>query len=697
MPEFLLELGTEELPASFVQKTYGDLLSALTEKLKEAGVFLVDGWAMGTPRRQIVVFPDVKERQEDTSKEQRGPALKAAFNDAGEPTPALLGFCRSQGVEVSDLRRDEQYVWATKHMPGRPTSDLLKEIAPAAIRSLTFEKSMRWGSGRMRFARPIRWIAALYDGQSVPFEVEGVQAGNRSFGHRFYSPEAFEVTSGDQLLSELRTRHVEPNPTRRREVIVSGSRAATAGQPQLNESLVDENVYLTEWPQAIQGTFRGEYLELPESVLVTAMAKHEKMFPVRDGSGALTDKFVFIRNSGEDETVRRGSEWVLNARFNDAKFFFDEDKKSTLDDFLKRTSTIVFQEKLGSVRSRADRLSNVAAFIAKSTGADESEVGFAREAALYCKADLATGLVSELASLQGVIGGEYARREGMSNAICDAIAAQYDPSAIRMLDGASRATASRVVMADALDKLAGYLGLGLIPSGSSDPYGLRRAVTNLIEDSWNWDSPQPSYLDFFSAALLEYEKQGVALDSSKALPALAEMFAGRYSSLMTQVRHDILAAAMLAEVPSEVMKPRGVRFRLECLQQLSRDAEFVQTATRPMNIIISARKKFIEYGENEPLEKLPHSALESAEGIELLQQLSDIEAPLSEAEATENVTAAVEVLRTIQEPINRFFESTMVMADQPDVRFARLTLMHACSLALLRAGDFTKLVVEGGA
>ncbi|RYG41468.1 glycine--tRNA ligase subunit beta, partial [bacterium] len=465
----------------------------------------------------------------------------AAFNPDGTPSKALEGYCRKNGVDPADVENDGQYVWVTKRIAGKMAGEILVEALPRAIRGLSFEKSMRWGASRMRFARPIRWILASFNGGLIPFEIEGVQSGQESRGHRFYAPEPFPATHGFELMDGLRKRFVEPDPEERRKVILEQAPQVAGGTLDLPEALVDENVHLTEWPTAIRGEFPASFLELPEPVLVTAMAKHERMFPVRDGAGKLTNAFVFIRNSGEDDTVRRGSEWVLNARFNDARFFFDEDKKKTLDDFLAATETIVFQEKLGTVRKRADRLAKLAAFVAETTGGSPAEAAMAAKAGLYAKADLATGLVGELTSLQGVIGSEYARREGFEEAVIEAMASQYAP------DRAESATAVRLLIADGLDKLAGYLGLGLEPTGSSDPYGLRRAATVLIEAAWSWPGAMPAYDQLFDKALSLYEEQGVALDARGAHNALWDLFGARYGALLPDVRHDVLEAALARE------------------------------------------------------------------------------------------------------------------------------------------------------
>lgn len=691
MSELLLEVGCEELPASFVDKAVADLKDLLVKGLDELGIRTSDPITYSTPRRLIVSFPTLALRQEDSEKDQRGPSVKAAFDAEGNPTQALLGFCRGQGIEVSALRNDGQYVWFTKKLIGRPTTELLAELLPKAITSLSFEKSMRWGASRLRFARPIRWILACFNSQPVTFDIEGVAASNLSRGHRFYSPAPFVATGLEQLISELRSRSVEPDVAVRRKLIVDGSKAVADGTPQLSDGLIDENSQLTEWPTQIAGNFPAAYLALPEAVLVTTMAKHEKMFPVRDSSGKLTNQFVFTRNSGVDADVRRGCEWVLNARMNDAKFFYEQDAKWSLDDFLAKTSEILFQAQLGTVRRRADRLSNLAAEIAKMTGASSEEIEFARQAGLYAKADLGTGLVSELSSLQGVIGGEYARRDGKSEAVAFAIGAHYDPTQCSP-ETASGRTAARVLLADQLDKLAGYLGLGLEPTGSSDPFGLRRAVTFLIETAWNWNAAMPPCDQLLEAALNEYRKQEILLNEDGAYAAMTDIFLARYPVLVDAVRHDVLEAALLREMRWEVTLPRQVKLRIGILSALVEDANLVQTATRPMNIVAAAKKKGLEYAWEDPLGKIEPDKLDSAEGVQLLMVLKQQEETLFKAAHSEDSATIKALIGALVEPINRFFGNTMVMAEDESVRYQRLSLCHAASLQLLAAGDFTKLL-----
>lgn len=696
MPELLLEVGCEELPASFVEKAGRDLLNLVTAALQEAEIFDGEGTVLGTPRRLIVSFPNVLARQADTEKESRGPSIKAAFAADGSPAPALLGFCRAQGVDVSAVRKDDQYVWVTKKIAGRDTIELLSELLPKAIRGLSFEKSMRWGSARMRFARPIRWILATFGGVVPAFEIEGVWSGNESRGHRFYAPESFRATSISELVDGLRARFVEPDASIRRARILTESRDVAGGVPDLPEALVEENAYLTEWPTAIVGEFRPEFMDLPDAVLIMAMAKHEKMFPVRNSEGNLTNRFVFVRNSGEDASVRKGCEWVLNARFNDAKFFYDEDRKCLLDEFLSRTSGIMFQQKLGTIRARAERLSALAGEIARQSGRVEEVIASAKLAGKLSKADLSTGLVGELPALQGVIGADYARREGVDERVCWAIESHYDlaKNLGRDFDDATLVAIATTV-ADQIDRLVGYLGLGLAPSGSSDPYALRRAATMLIEAAWAWVGPRPSYVDLLPFAIAQYRNQGVELDESAIPGAFTDVLAGRYGSLIPSARHDVLDAAILRDFGFAAADPVAVKFRIEALNLVCDDATFVQTATRPLNIVAAAAKKGLTFGVEDPLAEVDQPKLESVEGIDLWNALAEGEASLKRAVADNDGSGAVDRLKALVAPINAFFDKTMIMVEDPDVRYARLTLLNAACKQLLNLGDVTKLVFAG--
>ena len=696
MPELLLELGCEELPATFVRKALIDLAANIEQALTEAEVpFTRTDEPIGTPRRLIMRFADVAARQPDRVKEMRGPGAKSAYDADGKPTKALEGFCRGQSVDLANVRVDGDYVWVTKTIPGKDTAELLAEILPKAITSLNFEKSMRWGESRMRYARPIRWILAAFDGKAVKFNIEKVESGLLSRGHRFNHPKPFEAKTYAELVTKLREREVEPDPAVREKLIREGAAAVCSGKPVLTDDLVDENVFLTEWPTALEGEFDPAFLALPDPVLITAMAKHERFFPVRNAEGKLTNRFISIRNAGVDETVRAGNTWVLNARFNDALFFFEEDKKNNLEYFLDKTEGILFQEKLGSVRKRADRLASLAAYIAEQTGADEAEVEIARTAGLYCKADLSTGLVSELPSLQGVIGGEYAERQDLPHAVCCAIGKHYDLNKIPIKDCEGSRTARRLLAADQLDKLVGYLGIGLAPTGSSDPVGLRRAATMLIEVAWSWQGTFPTYEELLRAAEKGYREQGIELDGSAMLESAATLFASRYPTMLPEARYDLLEAAIIPDQPWRALDPNGVRFRLACMNEASDDTLFIQTATRPLNIVNAARKKEISFPQVKCVTDIHTDDLHTDEGLVLCSVASEIESDIEAASFEADSKRLIDDLRRLNDPINSFFDSTMVMVDDESIRDARLALLNLICDRLYLAGDFTKIVIEG--
>lgn len=690
MPELLFELGCEELPASSVRRAYTQLAQEVATRLDEAGLTHGQATAMGTPRRLIMSVPDVSDRQPDSVKEVKGPAIKAAFDAEGNPTKALEGFCNSQGVATNKVERRDDYVWVTKKVEGRPSIEVLADLLPAAVRALTFDKTMRWGSAKMRFARPVRWLLASYGGKLVPFEIEGVKSGLESRGHRFESPKSFKATDLASLLKGLRKNRVEPDPAEREKMIREGAHRVSHGAPDMPDHLVEENVFLTEWPEALLGDFPEEFMRLPEPVLVTAMAKHERFFPVRDAHGALTNRFVSIRNGGREDVVKRGNQWVLSARFNDARFFYNEDASRTMADFLERTSRMTFAEGLGSIRQRAHRLSVLAKRVAESTGANPKDAELAEKAGLYAKADLSSGLVSELASLQGIVGSEYAAREGFEPAVCHALASQYDLT--RAATGEHAKTAVRLIVADQLDKLAGYLGLGQGPSGSSDPYGLRRAATLLIESSEHLALPAGGYGAMFDEALAQYAAQGVSLDSEKAKTLLGELFAGRYEALHPDARHDVLDAALLERRASDVLDPARFRLRLKLASGAAFDTEFLQTATRPINIVSAAVKKGIAVPRDARPEDVDSTRLDSEAGAALLVAAHEAK------KATDGKadTAAIFVaLKKLEGPINRFFTDTMVMVDDHAVRDERLKLLAVVSNLLFQAGDLSKIVIEG--
>lgn len=716
MPELLLELGCEELPASSVRKAYRQLEQQILNRLQLAGVSYGHSKSLGTPRRLILQIEDVAEKQADVQKTLRGPSIQAAYDEQNHPTPALLGFCKAQKIELNATYQEGEHVWAKLDLPGKSTSELLQEILPAAICSITFDKTMRWGASRMRFARPIRWILASFDTHLIPFKVEHVQSELKSFGHRFYAPDSFEAKTFDQLLSKLREKKVEPDPEIRKQWILDGARTATSGVVQLNPELVDENVFLTEFPRVLEGSFPKHYLKLPKEVLITVMAKHQRFFPIFNQKGELIDQFLSVYNSGVEEVVRQGNTWVLNSRFNDADFFYQEDSRFTLNDFLKKTERIIFYEKLGTIYQKAKRLEKLCEWIAESEGASEKEILQAKQAGLYAKADLATGLVSELPELQGVVGSKYARAENFDEQVCMAIETHYDlqKTVQQTLDYPNKAPLGLFLMlADQIDKLAGYFGLGITPTGSSDPYGLRRAATSYLMLLDHLKSrPAHSYEQIFSSAFELYADQGFNLNLGKMFSILEELYTARYKALLyfdekqnpcliekkqtllsyTECSTDLMDAIFSKASLSQILDPSAILMKLSIMQCCTTDSEYqglVQAGTRTINIVQAAYQKKVALPSCK--EKIQIENLESETGIALFEVYKSIQEKVYLTAVQHDPAQLLQTLLQLEKPVHAFFESTMIMAEDPKIQQARLHLLKCCSELFLLAGDFSKL------
>ena len=656
MPQLLLEIGVEELPASMVESASSQLGAAVCKTVSEAGFGGGDAQVYATPRRMIVFVDDVAERQEDRTERKRGPSEAAAFKD-GQPTPALQGFARGAGVDVAEIEVEGDYVWANMSTTGKSAVDALGEPLAAAIKSISFEKTMRWGEGRTRFSRPIRWIVALLGADVIPFSIETAHSGSTSRGHRFRAPDAFEVNQ-ESFLEDLRSRFVEPEISVRRNNILQETKSLAANAV-VSDDLLDENANLTEWPVPIVGGFRDEFLALPKAVLVTAMANHERFFPIEVG-GKITTGFVSVTNGGDVDTVRSGNEWVLNARLNDALFFYEEDSRKSINDFWEATGRIVFQEKLGTIKQRTERLASLSAQIAKILGVDERS---AFEAGRLSKADLSTGLVSELPSLQGKVGSDYARKQGFAEEVCAAIELHYSVSENRI--------ANAVMCADQADRLAGYMGIGEAPSGSSDPYALRKAATMLMQVD------ELSIPHLVEMAANEYKSQGFEL--SEFYDSLQELLYGRIQALHQEIPYDALTAAW----KDGLIEPtRDFLARAKLVSELSSDTEFVRAAKRPGNIVTAAKKKahLIADQVNTPLFEHDEERV--------LNETYEKFAP------GESLKSYIEGLRALKPHIDAYFDKVMVMVEDEKVRANRLALLSKIDQLFSRIADFSKIVIE---
>ncbi|HXI09412.1 MAG TPA: glycine--tRNA ligase subunit beta, partial [Thermodesulfobacteriota bacterium] len=523
--DLIFEIGTEEIPAGFIPKALGSLSGFLKKKLESARLSFDTVKTLGTPRRLTVIVEGLGDKQPDMSLEAKGPQLKAAYDAEGKPTGALLGFARSQGVEVSKLRTVKtdrgEYVSVVKKIKGLKTSEVLPEILSSALSGDFFPKSMRWGVYDVSFARPVHWILAVYGGKTVPFQWGHIKSSNATYGHRFLGakgrssrPKPIKVGSVDSYLEGLRAARVIADPEERKRIIAGGldKAAKEAGGSVLpDEGLLDEVACLVEYPVVLRGSFSSEFLDIPRDVIINAMREHQRYFSVVDSKGALLPYFLTVANTQatDMDVVRKGNERVLRARLNDAKFYFEQDVKKKLVDRVDSLKGVVFQAKLGTSYEKVERFTALALYIGSAIGfskpreADESPSDYTTKyfnpanydpkvldpalyskfvvgrAAILAKADLTSGMVGEFPSLQGIMGSVYAKRSGEVPEVCAAIYEHYLP---QVSGGALPASVPGAIVsiADKMDTIAGCFSVGLVPTGAADPYALRRQSLGII-------------------------------------------------------------------------------------------------------------------------------------------------------------------------------------------------------------------------
>lgn len=690
--DLLLELGTEELPARFIAAAVEDLAAALKTGLEEARVDFGSVKTYATPRRLAVLIEGVAESQRDLEQEKRGPSAQIAFDSDGNPTKAAIGFARGAGVDPAELvvRDTEQgkYVFAVIRQQGRPTIEVLGDVCKEAIYQLSFPKSMRWGSGDMRFGRPLRWIVALFGEEVVPFSVENVAAGRLTRGHRFLSSGELTISTASEYLQVLESGYVIADMEERRELIrkqIEEAARAAGGVAVIREELLDEVNCLVEYPTAVCGTFAASYLELPEEVLITPMEAHQRYFPVRDADGKLMNRFVAVRNGGSEylDVVRRGNEKVLSARLADAKFFFDEDRKVSLDDRVPALDKVVFQEQLGTMGDKVKRIRQIAAALVKLTNS-ESIAAIVDRAAFLCKADLTTNMVTEFPELQGVMGREYARLSGESEEVACAIFEHYLPRYAG--DTLPQSAAGTLVgIADRIDTIVGCFGIGLIPSGSQDPYGLRRRTLAIIHLILTGKLPL-RIGELISIAIDAYG--GRITDQATTQQSVHEFFEQRFRGVLLEqgYRYDLIDAVLAVERDdfNDVVK------RLEALKASVDAPYFTQLLAgfqRAANLL----------GKADPDELAQFSAALSRENlteaaeIQLFNELQSREQLVRSHLAGFDYAAAMEVLAGLQPFIDQFFDEVMVMVEDHRKRASRLALLEQIVSLMSQVADFRKI------
>lgn len=677
MNKFLFELGTEEIPAGMIADGLNRLVAGVRQSLEEARVAFDGIHGYSSPRRLSVVVDGLPERQPDREEITQGPPRRVAFDEDGNPTQAAHGFARKMSLEVDRLEVQEtergDYVVARRVRPGRPVKRLLGDALPGVIQSISWPKTMYWRETKFRFIRPLRWFVALWNAEILSFEFEGLRSDRYTRGHRFLGNTGCPVVEVDRYVSTLREQYVLVDLEERREKIARELKSCTPdGLHALEDAQLEELVlYLNEYPSVLLGSFEERFLEIPQQVLITVMRHHQKYFAVVDGRGRLQPWFLTVLNTAADTRgkIRKGHERVLKARLEDAAFFWESDRRRPLEDRVPELADVVFQKNLGSYFEKTERIRALCSQFSDDPALDQ--------AARLCKADLTTEMVFEMPELQGIMGGLYAREEGKPEKIWKSIYEHYQPVSLEDSVPGSRLGAL-LSLADRLDTIVGCFALGIRPTSSSDPLGLRRqaqgAVKILLEHR----------LDLALSELVELAARGFgdvkATDCEEALEFLRRRL---HFILQEQgFSYDVLNAVFKVGADRAADTRRRARALAEIRSEP--DLEALAVAFKRIRNILT--------GELDELPPLRPELLEEESEIALHQAYLSVAGPVEEALQAGDFGAALRTLATLRTPVDRFFDDVMVLVEDADLRRNRLRLLTDLSELFLRIADISEIV-----
>ena len=697
--DFLLEIGLEEVPARMIAGAEAELrkrvVSLLERERLASGELAARSYA--TPRRLAVLVPEVLARQEDVAEEVLGPAVKIAYKD-GQPAPAAIAFAKKAGVAVEALTivstPKGEYVAATAVKPGRAAADVLAAELPKELAGLYWAKNMYWRPGKPeRFVRPVRWLLALLGDEVVPVEFGGYSAGRVTYGHRVLSgPAPLPIDTPEQYTDALSHAHIMADVELRRHTIRKAldrvCRTAEGTRWREDHALVDKMTHLTEWPSVILGGFDKEYLALPEEVLVTVMRDHQNYFAVETREGKLAPHFLAVLNTEADErgqaVIRHGNERVLRARFNDARFFWEFDQRATLEERLPLLEKITFQKDLGSYAAKTERVRRVAALLgglAQERGAT-LDLAALDTAARLAKTDLTTELVKEFTELQGAIGGLYARAQGIGEAAAAAIYDQYRPAS--MEDRIPRTAEGQVLaLADKADTIAGMFGFGLEPTGSKDPFALRRAANGIVKILAEGMLP---------LSLGEVAQAGVGSADETLIRKVETFLAERLEFYLREAKgqaYDVVAAVLA--VGADNVRDAVARAEAVSAVRAGEDFAAVSAAFKRMkNILAQASEKQIATAH-----ALDVAMLKDGAELALAEKAADLKPKVAQLRAKQDYRGALEAIATLRPQVDAFFDAVMVMDTDEAVRANRLALLARTLGDFGGIADFAEIVVAG--
>lgn len=674
---YLFELGTEEIPASMIASAMEQLKSLLVTGLQENQLSWENIKTWSTPRRLAVLVEGLPEKQENQEEIHTGPPASVAFDNDGKPTRAAEGFARKLGVPVASLEKVSTdkgtYVSVRRLLKGRETPEILSELMPSIINSFHWPKNMYWTESRFRFIRPLRWLTSLWNDQVVPFSFEGLAADRKSRGHRFLGRIEFDIDQAKNYSALLRDNFVIADPQERKEIITEGL-SRESGQIELvpDDALLETVVQLNEYPSVLLGEFDRKFLKIPREVLVTVMRFHQKYFSLVDKNGDLAPCFLTVINTDGDPTgeIRSGHEKVLQARLEDGAFFWKTDQNTKLEDRTRSLGTVLFQEKLGSYLDKTER-------IKKICGALDNSSELAR-AALLCKADLTAEMVRELPELQGIMGGLYAREEGYSDDAWKAIYEHYRPVTLEDTVPESR-NGKLLSIADRLDTLVGCFSVDILPSGSSDPFGLRRQAQGLVMvlKSLRLDI---SVDRLISIALDNF--QGCTKDTAESTRQLKDFINQRVQFLLQRdgISLDVVRAILAAGTCSV----HDVWDRAVALHQIRTEPDFEALAAafkRSRNIL----------AEENTSTQVQEDLFEEEAEKELYYKYSEIDPVICELVGRQEYLEALKTIASIRNSVDRFFDEVMVMVEDQEIRNNRLNLLRTITEKVLSIADISEI------
>ena len=683
----LLEIGVEELPSRFGQTTLDQIENNLSKLLKEERINFDNIEKYATPRRLTFVIKNLADKATDLEEEVKGPAKKIAVDDDGNFTKPALGFMKSKGLDPENVYFKQlgnaEYLFGTIKQEGKHTSEVLKTIVPEAIKNVTFPKAMRWGGKNMRFARPIRWMVALLNNEVLDIDLEGIKSSNITRGHRFLGEKEFEVNSVEEYFEKLDKNFVVLDQHKRKEMIREQAvevAKSLGGEVELDEDLLEEITFLVEYPTAFYGEFDEEYVKLPKEVVTTPMKEHQRYFPVLK-DGKLLPNFIAVRNgdSNRIDLVKAGNEKVLRARLADALFFYHEDTKKPLESFVDKLQTVVFQAKLGTVYDKTLRIEKLSQVILNELNMTESKENTLRAAKL-CKADLVTNMVFEFTELQGIMGRDYAQVSGENEEVCQGIFEHYLPRFAGDILPETN-TGIALSIADKLDSIAGFFAIGIKPSGSQDPYALRRqalGILSILLDrklSVNLNNLINAALDNYSN--LEFNKEEVASQ-------IVEFFVERVKNLFKDlgIRYDVIDAVL----NNNLDDISDIHTRaLELNRWLQKD-ELVEMLTAFNRVSTLAEKATTDIVKEDLLK-------EDAE-IKLYNGFKEIKSNVESLLLDKKYNEALDAFATLRPLVDNLFDNVMVMDKDEAIKENRLGLLKQIYSTMLTICDLSKIVYK---